>query len=104
MARILAKLGLATTQDQGSGVYKRSVTEIDIQIETMSERVSHVNANQLIDNVRSSHRASFIFDKALGYRLDEILYLAWDDIKWKVESIEQRPPRVVVQLGEVWHG
>lgn len=61
------------------------------------------NPGQVNDNITLNHRISFI---AAAFAIDNpynIKYATFRGAKWKVTSIEENYPRVILNLGGIYH-
>lgn len=55
------------------------------------------------DDLTISNRISIISDKYLRENLQNIRYIEWNHVKWKVTSIEVNYPRVIFDVGKVFN-
>lgn len=56
-----------------------------------------------IDNIRITNQISLVADQFFMKHISNLLYLEYQEVKWKVESFTIRPPRVILDLGGVYN-
>lgn len=63
---------------------------------------------QLADKLNSdtyiSNRISVVSDHHLMYNTQKILWITFGTAKWKVDSVEMQPPRIILTLGKEYKG
>ena len=80
------------------GVYEPKVVVKAIKGDVVSNRYQHQNSDKsTIDNVRITNQLSIVANQFLNEHVE------FQGVKWKVESFDIRPPRVVVSLGGVYN-
>lgn len=56
------------------------------------------------DNLVINNRISIIADPYINKHFPSIRYVKWNGAYWKVDSVEDQSPRLILNLGEVYHG
>ena len=86
------------------GVYKPQVVVKAIKGSVVSNSYQHQNSDKsTIDNVRITNQLSIVANQFLNKHIASLVYIEFQGVKWKVESFDIRPPRVVVSLGGVYN-
>lgn len=61
------------------------------------------NPGQVNDNIKLNHQISFIADAFAIDNLFNIKYATYRGAKWAITSIEENYPRVILNLGGIYH-
>ena len=61
--------------------------------------VEHVN-----DNITISNEISIVSDPYALQNFHAIRYISWMGTNWKVSSVEVRYPRLILSIGDEYHG
>lgn len=86
------------------GVYEPTVVVKSIKGTVISNYYQHQNSDKsTIDNVRITNQLSIVANQFLNKHIANLVYIEFQGVKWKVESFDIRPPRVVVSLGGVYN-
>lgn len=86
------------------GVYEPTVVVKSIKGSVVSNYYHHQNSDKsTIDNVRITNQLSIVANQFLNKHIANLVYIEFQGVKWKVESFDIRPPRVVVSLGGVYN-
>lgn len=86
------------------GVYEPTVVVKPIKGNVVSNHYQHQNSDKsTIDNVRITNQLSIVANQFLNEHISNLMYIEFQGVKWKVESFDIRPPRVVVSLGGVYN-
>lgn len=104
MSRIVGNLGVGVVEETKPSVFETIVTDVPIRGNRMTARIQNGSENFINDSVRSSHRVSFVYNKALHGQPDRFVYLELDGTKWKIVTAEFHRPNCIVTLGEVYNG
>lgn len=86
------------------GVYEPKVVVKTIKGDVVSNRYQHQNSDKsTIDNVRITNQLLIVANQFFNEHIANLVYIEFQGVKWKVESFDIRPPRVVVSLGGVYN-
>lgn len=86
------------------GVYEPIVVVKAIKGSVVINHYQHQNSDKsTIDNVRITNQLSIVANQFLNEHISNLMYIEFQGVKWKVESFDIRPPRVVVSLGGVYN-
>lgn len=72
----------------------------DIQRDSMSIQQSKFSIN---DNIKITNRLSIVADPFAQQNFHSIRYATYNGVKWKVVTVEQAYPRLILTLGEVYN-
>ena len=60
-------------------------------------------SNTINSNVKLNQRISLISDFFMRNNIQSLAYVEHMNVKWRPKSIEILPPRIIIDLGEVYH-
>lgn len=87
-------------------VYQSKIVERDYVWEIQRNiRRFQSGENQQNDNMILNNQISIVSDLFLQTNWPSIKYVLWNNVKWKVNSVDINPyPRVILELGGVYNG
>lgn len=98
-------VGYASTQESTPGVWVDVITEVMYfgDVVRNSRRLAPSQV-QLNDNLAVSNSISIMADAYAYENFAKMRYVEWNGSKWKVDSVDDQRPRLVLSLGELWNG
>lgn len=97
--RYSGNIGFAIPIDKGYGVIEDSYIEKNYIGDVLRTSNRWVRGTGINDNLTTSNQISIIADEFMNANFQHIKYADWMGTKWKVESIEPKFPRLILQLG-----
>lgn len=99
------KIGYSVTVEDpiDSGVYKEQITERSYHGDIISSRLSYKNANQVNDDAIWSNQFSVVADRFAISHFHEAKYITFNGVKWKISNIEMQPPRLTINVSDVYN-
>ena len=58
----------------------------------------------ILDDQRMLNRISIVADAFYWQHVQDLKYICWQGVKWKVTAVEVMRPRLILTLGGVYHG
>jgi len=104
MAKFHGFIGFAQMVETAPGVYKEQITEREYTGDFLRMVQNLVSGQNLNDNLTLSTRVSVVADPFAFANLSTIRYVKWEEVSWKVSSIEHQRPRLILTLGGVFNG
>ena len=104
MAKFCGAIGYATTVKTAPGV-SEEVIEEHIHygdVERSTRRLE--SSGNLNDNIVLGNSISVMADAYAYANFHAMRYVVWMGAKWKITSVEDRRPRLLLTLGEVYNG
>lgn len=92
------------TTDIDTGIYEESIVERKSVGDILQNNRRWQEREELHDDLVINNRISIVAD---AYAIDHffnIRYATWRGTKWKVSNVEVQYPRLILTLGEVYHG
>lgn len=107
MAKYCGKVGFATTAEipADSGIFKEVIT---LKGPYHGDRLDDTGRMVLTDNINTdikiTNRISIIADPYAIQNFHSIRFAIYMGSKWKVSSVQNAYPRLILNLGELWNG
>lgn len=60
--------------------------------------------DRIIENLVLSNSVSLVADAFAMNHFFEMVYIEMFGTKWKITTVEVKPPRLILQIGEVYNG
>ena len=104
MARYSGKVGYGHPTEAAAGVFIDAITEKEYygDVDRSARRTEDgpgANSNIAADNM-----ISIVADAYAYENFHAIRYISWAGALWTVTHVEVKRPRLIVRLGEVYHG
>ena len=99
-------IGYSITQEDpiDSGIYVEKFTERTYYGDLLANDRRFQNNGQVNEDVVITNRLSFVADPFALTNFHNIRYAVINGVMWKVKSVEITPPRILVNVGEVYNG
>ena len=104
MARFHGKVGFVDFAETSPGVYTEVVNEREYAGDLKRKNNRFVSVAQVNDNLAINNQIEIIADPYINEHFPSIRYVEWNGTKWKVTSVEDQFPRLILSLGEVYNG
>jgi len=104
MAKFYGLLGFVQQQETSPGVWTDVITEKHYYGEINRDTRRLQQGEKLNDNVVVNNIVSVVSDPFADGALMAIRYVVWLGIKWKVNSIDIQPPRIILSIREPYNG
>ena len=86
------------------GVYKNQIIEKEYAGDVLENRQRWNQSGYQNDNLTVNNRISIIADAYLNQNISSIKYVTFMGTKWKVNSLDLKYPRVILELGGIYNG
>lgn len=104
MSRFCGQVGYVQAVDHGDGVYVEEATERTYYGDVARNASRWQNGVGLNDDIVINNTISIVADPYAYEHFAYITYVVWHGTKWKVSSIEEQRPRLIITLGGVYNG
>jgi len=107
MARFYGKVGygISVETPDDSGIFVDTITEYDYQGDVVRDnRNLQESPEKLKDDITVSNSISVVADQ---YAIDNFIYIKyvmWSGIRWRVNSVDVKRPRLILNFGGVYNG
>ena len=106
MGRFSGKIGYGETGEfpEGSGIYEYRIGEKPYfgDIEWSNRRYDH--SGKVIDDISVNNSISVVADSYANQHFMNIRYVLWQGVRWTVQSVEVKHPRLILYIGTVYNG
>lgn len=103
--KFIGKIGFwEGSKEVKPGIYKPEITERLYRGDVLKDyRRFQSVADKQNEDFTIRNRISIVFDLYMSQHLASVRYVEWSGVKWKVESVETSPPRIILDLGGVYN-
>ena len=98
------KVGFVDYAEVKPGVHKEVATEREYAGDLKRKNNRFVSGQQINDNLAINNQIEIIADPYINEHFPSIKYVEWKGTKWKVTSVEDQFPRLILTMGEVYNG
>lgn len=85
------------------GIFEEHYVEKTYRGDVLKKYVRSSNANTINNNLSTNTRLSFVVDEYALTHYGSIRYAVYMGQKWTVESAEVQLPRLIIELGSLYH-
>lgn len=98
------KVGYVLPAELVGGVSTANITERALTGDVLKTVSSIEPSDKVNDDIRSQNRISVVADAFALENFSFIKYVLWMGTRWYVTSVEVSRPRLILNLGGVYHG
>ena len=102
--RYYGKVGYALTTETSPDVWEETITEVSYRGEVRRVTRRLVSGEKVNDDVNISNEISILADAFALQNFQNIRYVEWNGVKWKVSSITVDRPRLTLEIGGLYNG
>lgn len=103
MAKFCGVIGFAETAETVPGVWREVITERRYKGDVFRNLRKLESSGNVNDNVNISIEISIIADAYANNNFFSIRYAEFMGAKWRITSVDVKPPRLVLTLGGVYN-
>lgn len=104
MARYYGAIGFADGEvETAPGSWSEKIVEHPYRGEITRNQVRWTQGSEMNDPLRIDNAISVISDPYLERHVSDIRYITWLGSKWKVSSVSIQRPRLILQIGGLYH-
>lgn len=104
MGKFYGSIGYAETVETSPGVWVEQITERKYYGDANRDSRRLQSANQLNDNINVSSEISIVADPYAYNHFHSMRYVEFMGAKWKISTVEPKPPRLILTLGGLYNG
>ena len=104
MGKFYGSIGYAETVETSPGVWVEQITERKYYGDVNRDSRRLQSANQLNDSINVSSEISIVADPYAYNHFHSMRYVEFMGAKWKVSTVEPKPPRLILTLGGLYNG
>ena len=103
MAKFYGVVGYIVHEETAPDVWQEVVTERTYRGDVLKNNYRWTGAEHLNDNLVVNNSISIVADPYAYQNYGSIRYLVWRGTKWKVTNVQVGYPRLLLDLGGVYH-
>lgn len=104
MARFADVIGYGEQVKTAPGVWEDVITEVMVYGDVIRATVSQVDGDRINRDLTVNNAISVVADARVTKHFSKIKYVRWEGVLWTVTSVELKHPRLILNIGEVYHG
>lgn len=104
MAKWFGVIGFARSVEKNPGVWIEEIIEREYYGELHRNTRKLQSTDQVNDDINVANEISIISDPYVDDNFHSIRYIGFMGAKWKVSTVEVRPPRLILTVGGLYNG
>lgn len=103
MGKFFGKIGYFEQVVENPGVWKDQITARDYYGDIERNVVKSRSGESTNQNTVADNRISIVADAYASKNFHQMRWVEYMGVKWTISSVEVRPPRLLITIGEVYH-
>lgn len=104
MGKFYGEIGYASDQIETTpGVWVNAITTRQYYGDIIRNMSKNKNGDKLNDDVTLTNQISIVADPFANQNFYAMKYVKWLGVKWEISSVDVKPPRLILTLGEVYN-
>ena len=99
MPKCSGVIGYALAGETQPGVWTEGITEKKYIGEIVKDNRRIVDQSEINGSINISNNISIISNRFMLDNMAYMRYLTFNNSKWKISSVEIKPPRIIITLG-----
>ena len=104
MGKFYGKVGYGETVETSPDIWEEQIVERAYYGDVLKNSRQWEKGEGLNDNLRINNSISVVADAYAYENFANIRYVEWMGAKWKVSTVEPKPPRLILTLGGLYNG
>ena len=96
-------IGYARTEETQPSVWTEVIEERKYYGDIIRNNRRFINDDQINSGISLNNSISIVSNKFMLDNLGVMKYLTFKGSKWKIESVEIQPPRIIITLGGLYN-
>ena len=102
--RFYGRVGYGITEETTPGVHVAKIVELPYYGDVIKNTRKLENGDKVNDDISVGNSISIVADAYAFENYFAIKYVVWGGARWKVQTVDVQPPRLILYLGEVYNG
>ena len=104
--RFFGKIGYGESQASmdSPDVWDDVITEVDRGGDVIRAGTNLDPSENVVNDLKVNNAISVVADATLTAHFRNIRFVEWDGVCWKVTAVQVSPPRLILNIGEVYSG
>ena len=104
MTRFHGKVGYGESIETSAGVWQDVITEFEYYGDVIRNTRRLLDDQKVNNDLNVGNSISIVADAYANEHFFAIRYVQWAGTLWRVSDVEVQSPRLLLRLGEVYHG
>ncbi len=104
MAKLRGPIGYATQRETSPGIWEEAIEEHICSAQLLRSTWSLQSSGAVNDDIRLANRISVLMNPYTNDPKFSIRYICYKGARWRVESVEEIRPRLILTIGGVYNG
>lgn len=104
MAKWFGTIGFADTVEIRPGVWEEQITEAKYYGDVIKNSRSLQTGDQVNDSINIANQFSIVADPFAKNHFHKMRYIEYLGAKWKISTVEDQRPRLILTIGGLWNG
>lgn len=104
MTKCSGVIGYTLSVETQPGVWTDTPTEKKYYGDIVRDNRRIVDNSQINDNVNISNNISIVSNKFMLENLAFMKFITFMNSKWKINSVDIKPPRLIITIGGLYNG
>lgn len=104
MNKFYGAIGFSIEEETRPGIWKPGIQEKMYYGDVNSTKRRWSQTESPNGEVQINNEFSIISDYFLKENLSNLVYIVWHGNKWRVTSIQDQYPRIILTIGGIYHG
>lgn len=102
--RFHGEVGYGATVETAPGVWEDVITARNYYGDVENNALRASQGNEILETITLSNSISIVADAYANENFSTIRYVMWNGVRWTVNTVTIDRPRLILYLGEVYHG
>lgn len=104
MAKFHGRVGFGQSAETAPGVWTEQIIEHSYYGDVIQNSRNLLEGDQVNPDITIGNSISIVANAYAHEHFFAIRYVEWAGVRWGVVNVDVQPPRLVLRLGEVYHG
>ena len=103
MPKCSGVIGYALAGETQPGVWAEGITENKYIGEIVKDNRRIIDQGEVNGSINISNNISIVSNRFMLDNMEYMRYLTFNNSKWKISSVEIKPPRIIITLGGLYN-
>ena len=104
MTRFFGRIGYGNSVETAPGVFADQIIEYSYYGDIIRNARNLTPGENLNPDLSVQNSISIVADAYANEHFYDIRYMEWAGVLWTVQSVDVQSPRLLLRLGEMYHG
>ena len=97
-------IGYALVEETQPGVWDENISEKKYFGDLIIDNRRIVDKSEINDNINISNNISIVSNSFMSDNMAFMRYITFMGSKWKISSLDIKPPRIIITIGGLYNG